>query len=396
MNNKRMLLIIFITSLFLAFITGGRSFYNTAIFLLIIFAINYFLVKNNLKKIDSNFAINREEHLVLEEVKFKYILVNKSIIPLHRAKINLILSKEFAMLSSETEILSFKANQIIELKRSFIIEKRGYYEIGKLELEVSDVFGIFVKRRELDKSINIKVYPRIKKLDKLKNEMSAFLGNVESNKSSLDDFTNIKSLREYVVGDNPRNIHFKLSARAGKTFVKNYYDSNYRELVILVDGELNAENISDSKKSNKSEELCVSLSLSISRYILENSGEIQYILTNKSNLNRKYKSIDAYSSLLEVLMLSAFDGEKSLNNYLGNILHNIRKTSSFLIVSRVMNEAIHDKLLSLKKQGSYICFYLVDVSYQKNSLLSKELEYLFLSLKASGISVFIIGDLDQL
>lgn len=389
MNNKRTFLIILVMSMILSFITGGKTFYNTWIFLLIILGLNYFIIKNNIKKIDSNFVINRETHIVSEEVKFKYILVNKSIVPVHRAKINLMLSKEFGFISSEVENLSFRANQIIELKRSFICEKRGYYEIGKLEAEVSDIFGFFIKKKILDKSINIKVYPKVVEVDKFDSRLSGFLGNVKSNKSSMDDFTNVKSIREYNVGDNPKNIHFKLSAKGAKTFIKEYYDSNYLDLIILVDGFF-SEDI-----TSKSEEICVSTSLSIAKYILEKAGEVQYILSSKSNLNTKLSSISAFSNLLENVVTSKFDGEKSLDHYLRNILRNIRKTSDFIIITRYMDELIVEMLITMRSRGSNVSLYLV--VYDKNvDGRNRDEQSMLLSLEQNGISTYLVEDLDQL
>jgi len=373
----------------LSFITGGKTFYNTWIFLLIILGLNYFIVKNNIKKIDSNFVVNRATHIVSEEVKFKYILVNKSLVPIQMAKVNLMLSKKIGFISSEVENLSFRANQIIELKRSFICEKRGYYELGKLEVEIRDVFGFFIKRKILDKSISIKVYPRVVEIDNIDNTLSGFLGNVNSNRPSMDDFTNVKSIREYNIFDNPKNIHFKLSAKGVKTFIKEYYDSNYLDITIIVDG------FFSENTKNKSEEMCVSVSLSIAKYILEKAGEVQYILSSKSNLNTKLSSVSSFSNLLEKVVTSKFDGEKSLDYFLGNILRKIRKNSDFIIVTRYIDELIVEKIITMQSRGSSVSIYLVDYT-EMVDVIKRDTQSMILSLEQNGISTYLVEDLDQL
>lgn len=383
MSSKKSLIIILLLSSLLAFVTGGQTFYNSCIFVSVILSLNYGLVKNNIKKIDSNFVINREIHEVSDQVKFKYILVNKSIIPVYLAKINLILSKEFGILSSQVEDVSFKSNEIIELRRSFICEKRGYYEIGKLELSVSDLFGFFTKKRILDKSIYIKVYPKIVEIKNIETQVGGFLGNIRSSKSANDDFTNIRSIREYQIGDNPKNIHFKLSARMGKNYVKQFYASNYLDLIVLVDGFSNLE------KNNSTEEKCISVSLSISKYILENLGELQYILNSKSNLNSKLKDISSFTNLIEDLVASSFEGDIELKDCLGNICRNIEKTSNFIIICRTIDESTHEKLKDMKKNNN-ISIYLVDYIEEKESKLILE------DLEISGISIHYIYDLNQL
>ncbi|MGB3365909.1 MAG: DUF58 domain-containing protein [Acidaminobacteraceae bacterium] len=389
MNNKGTFLIIIFMSMILSFITGGKTFYNTWIFLLIILGLNYIIVKKNIKNIDSNFVINREIHIVSQEVKFKYILVNKSLIPIHMAKVNLILSKEFGFISSEVENVSFRSNQIIELKRSFICEKRGYYELGKLEVEIRDVFSLFIKRKILDKSISIKVYPRIVEIDHIDTGLSGFLGNVKSNRPSMDDFTNVKSIREYNIFDNPRNIHFKLSAKGDKTYIKEYYDSNYLDIIIIVDG------FSSENSKNESEEMCVSISLSIAKYVLDKAGEVQYILNSKSNLNTKLTSISDFSNLLEKLVTSKFDGDKCLDYFLGNISRNIRKNSDFIIVTRYIDELIVEKIITMQSRGSNVSIYLIDYT-EMSDVIERDRQSMILSLEQNGISIYLVGNLDQL
>lgn len=389
MNNKVTFILVISIGMILAFLTAGETFYNTWIFLLIILAINYFIVRKNIKKIDSNFVINKETHIVSEEVKFKYILVNKSIVPIYKAKVNLILSKEFGSITSEVENISFKANQIIELKRSFICEKRGYYEIGKLEAEVRDLFSFFTKKKMLDKSINIKVYPKVVDISKFESRLNGFLGNVKSNRRSIDDFTNIKSNREYVIGDSPKNINFKLSARGEKTYIKEYYDSTYLDLVIVVDAFFNEDD------RNISEELCISVSLSIAKYILESNGQLQYMLSDKSNTNLKLNNLSDFSTLLENVVTRTFNGEKSLNHYLGNILRNIRKTSDFIVITRHIDEDLVGKLISMQNRGSNIILYIVDDRKENNSV-DGPIKSMTMKLESNEIRIYFIKELDQL
>lgn len=389
MNNKVTFILVISIGMILAFLTAGETFYNTWIFLLIILAINYFIVRKNIKKIDSNFVINKETHIVFEEVKFKYILVNKSIVPIYKAKVNLILSKEFGSITSEVENISFKANQIIELKRSFICEKRGYYEIGKLEAEVRDLFSFFTKKKMLDKSINIKVYPKVVDISKFESRLNGFLGNVKSNRRSIDDFTNIKSNREYVIGDSPKNINFKLSARGEKTYIKEYYDSTYLDLVIVVDAFFNEDD------RNISEELCISVSLSIAKYILESNGQLQYMLSDKSNTNLKLNNLSDFSTLLENVVTRTFNGEKSLNHYLGNILRNIRKTSDFIVITRHIDEDLVGKLISMQNRGSNIILYIVDDRKENNSV-DGPIKSMTMKLESNEIRIYLIKELDQL
>ena len=105
MKNKLYLLVILTLSLILAFVTGADTFYRAFIFILIVVIFNYILVIQNIKKIDSNFIINKETHSVGDPVKFEYILVNKSIIPIYNSKLTLILSKDFGYMDIESESL---------------------------------------------------------------------------------------------------------------------------------------------------------------------------------------------------------------------------------------------------------------------------------------------------
>ena len=380
MENKKLFIIIFLMALSLYFITGGRAFYNLSMLVLVVLLLNYLIVRNNIRKIDSNFVINREEHVVLDEISFKYILVNKSIVPIYNSSVNLVLSEDFGLFSTRLEDMSFRPNQIIELKRKFIAKRRGYYKIGKLEVQVSDLFNIFRKKRELDKSIYIKIYPKIIDFERLKEDYSGALGSINSSISSLNDFTNIRSFREYQIGDNLKNIHYKLSARNKKLYVKEFYESNYIDYTIITDGSFR------EKLRISSEEKSISISLSIAKYILSRSGQVQYIISNKSSLKQSLKNMEDFKLLYERILDSYFDSEISLGDYLKNYLRSMVTKTRFIIITSEIDKKLVGSLISMKNQANKIILYLIDCSDRE---VYREL---ILALESNDIRVLYIDE----
>ena len=123
------------------------------------------------------------------------------------------------------------------VKRPAVFRYRGVYEIGVRCLYISDFLGLYSVRLDIEIYNNVLVYPR-------KPEMNMAMKNSATdipNDSYLTVFSAEKSevsnIREYVMGDTLKSIHWKLSSKAwdGGLMVKDFNTNTSRSVYMLCD-----------------------------------------------------------------------------------------------------------------------------------------------------------------
>ena len=121
--------------------------------------------------------------------------------------------------------------------------RRGVHEIGPLLEERSDPFALAVRTTEHDVRDELLVHPVIHRLKfpaggSRQRERSNLVPRI-----SDDPLADFRALREYVPGDDPRNVHWASSARAGRLVVKDHLElRKSMRLVVLetLDGTITA------------------------------------------------------------------------------------------------------------------------------------------------------------
>lgn len=98
---------------------------------------------------------------------------------------------------------------------------RGLYKIGPLTLISGDPFGLFPWTREFKMERLVFMYPHIAPMELLTNH-GLTGGPVQSRHPMYLDTTQVRSLRQYQNGDDPRHIHWKASAAQGALMTTEY------------------------------------------------------------------------------------------------------------------------------------------------------------------------------
>lgn len=111
---------------------------------------------------------------------------------------------------------------------------RGTYEIGPVELPRADPFGFCRTVRRMGESQQISVHPRLLRLGALTTGSSRNLEGPTSDSAPQGSIT-FHGLREYVVGDDLRSVHWISTARHGKLVVRQNVDTAQPYTVVLLD-----------------------------------------------------------------------------------------------------------------------------------------------------------------
>jgi uncharacterized protein (DUF58 family) len=158
----------------------------------------------------------------------------------------LAVSNERARRSPALEVLDRRGNDeiVIEVPRlapqstypttyQLPTERRGVFQLGPLTARRGDAFGLARTTVELGGRMTFSVHPRHHPLDEPPGGVRASLdGAVQTIPFGSSVF---HGLREYVVGDDHRKIHWLSTARTGSPQVRVYRDSSVPTLSLLLD-----------------------------------------------------------------------------------------------------------------------------------------------------------------
>ncbi|MEV8512599.1 DUF58 domain-containing protein [Dactylosporangium sp. NPDC051484] len=111
--------------------------------------------------------------------------------------------------------------------------RRGVVAIGPLRVVRGDPLGLLSLARGYGGTARVWVYPRVHRL-------SAVPTGVTRSLDGRDDRVphgtiTFDTLREYVVGDELRRVHWRTSARVGELMVREQLDTSLPRLVVLLD-----------------------------------------------------------------------------------------------------------------------------------------------------------------
>ncbi len=115
--------------------------------------------------------------------------------------------------------------------------ERGVYEFGRLMLFASSELGLIKRRYQFCKSTSVPVYPSFL-------QMRTFEIMAASNRlheigvkkiRRIGQAVEFDRIKEYVVGDDPRTVNWKATARHGSLMVNQYQDEREQPMYCLLD-----------------------------------------------------------------------------------------------------------------------------------------------------------------
>ncbi len=114
-------------------------------------------------------------------------------------------------------------------------DRRGYYDVGPLQLYTGDLLGVVPQRSMQHASGHLIVYPRIVSLEALGLPTHSPLVALPAVDPLFEDPSRIMGVRPYVPGDSPRRIHWTATAATGELVVKRYQPAIARETLLCLD-----------------------------------------------------------------------------------------------------------------------------------------------------------------
>ncbi|MET8352702.1 DUF58 domain-containing protein [Micromonospora sp. NPDC005206] len=130
-------------------------------------------------------------------------------------------------------LLRLRPGRDTEVRYDVPTHRRGVVPVGPLRVTRRDPLGLVALTRPYGASTPVWVHPRIHPLTAVPTGAGRSLdGRVDGVPHGSITFD---SLREYVVGDELRRVHWRTSARVGELMVRENVDTSLPRLVVLLD-----------------------------------------------------------------------------------------------------------------------------------------------------------------
>lgn len=228
--------------------------------------------------------------------------------------------------------------------------RRGIYGFGRVRVFASTVIGLVQRRFTCDQPIDVKVYPSYLMLNRY--ELLAMSNNLTElgikRIRRAGNNTEFEQIKDYVQGDEYRNINWRASARRNQLMVNVYQDERSQQIFNLIDKGRVMQQAFDGMTLL---DYAINASLVLS-YVAVRKDDKAGLMTFNEDLDeflQAAKSSTQMQNILEALYAQETDfGETDYSALLVNVNRLIRKRSLLVLYTNFTG------LNSLQRQLPYL------------------------------------------
>jgi uncharacterized protein (DUF58 family) len=130
---------------------------------------------------------------------------------------------------------TISGSQAVLLPYSLKPNERGSYKFGDIYLRYQSTLGLFWRQVKFKAEQTVKVYSDLHSLQELSAKLSCSSELGELHKNKRGQGTDFASLKDYVSGDDSKNIDWKATARFHRPIVRTYEIEQEQRLLVLID-----------------------------------------------------------------------------------------------------------------------------------------------------------------
>ncbi|WP_136313204.1 MULTISPECIES: DUF58 domain-containing protein [Actinomyces] len=163
-------------------------------------------------------------------------------------------------------------------ERGFILPtaRRSVVTVGPVVSVASDPVGLLRRERSHTQAQLVHIHPRTVRLGvTLRGVMRDVEGAVTQELSSSD--VSFHALRDYVPGDDRRNVHWRTTARTGRLMVRQFEETHRASLLVLLD------TLPGDYETDEDFETAVSVACSLALNAITDGREV-FVLTQAGDL----------------------------------------------------------------------------------------------------------------
>jgi uncharacterized protein (DUF58 family) len=173
---------------------------------------------------------------------------------------------EGRLLDKKCYFLKIPAGRTQQTSYRHTLARRGRYVFTAFRISTKFPFALFRKSRLVDHTSEVIVFPALIPLAHLLAAVAPAVGELSHGQRGRRG--HFHGIREYRVGDDPRDVHWRSSARRGRLMVREYEDAAVRQVTLYVDNGLTPAE-QRSERALEQLERVISWAASLSAYYLE-------------------------------------------------------------------------------------------------------------------------------
>lgn len=210
-----------------------------AIAMLMLVVILFVLPRYLKRGIHLSFRKQMEQTEKGRDQQYEILVENRGKLPVNHLTVSMHLYDEKGTLIQKYKLRSRQEGADI-LRLSLSIPHCGMYRLKACQVRVYDYLWAFSSAKEVEQQMNILVLPRVGAM-KLKLPYMELQGRQaedavrEQMRYSGSESREIRQIREYQTGDTVRHVHWNLSARADRLWMKEYERENDSFSRLLLD-----------------------------------------------------------------------------------------------------------------------------------------------------------------
>lgn len=351
------LLVLWIASLVLISLYGGALSYGLywTITLIPVVSILYLVI------VILGFSIDQQlkSRTVIVGQQVDYLLELKNDSPFSYSGMKFIMFPDFFTMEKAPENMIYELTPggKVKFETGLKCRYRGSYDIGVQYVVLYDFLNIFSWKYRLLSPIKAIVKPQLISLSSLKSlETIAVINSKERlNGQSFPDAL----VRNYIMGDSIRRIHWKATARTGELKVRQYNDESNQGVSLYFEGRRYSEKPSDYLPlENKLLETVLAVSGYFARqsmpvYVTQGDGE--YLDAFLAQDEKGFEAL--YEMVSDASFYSSYSETESQLAYLDDCLGRANPVT-FMVVHELDDQVV-SKTNELTSQGIYVIIYLI-------------------------------------
>jgi len=360
-SNRIFILFVIITFIF-AFLEGGNLPYIVFYAFLLIFLLGIAVVMANSKNLEVTIVSNKDAYFSGENDDFSVVVTNNGVIPMCCLVVkNIALAELNNKYKGDAVRLGYDGDKWI--KNNIKFERRGLYDLGNVYVEFNDLFFIFKKSQNVKYNKTIKVYPKVYNIKKLDSKGMDIFKTSVSRKSGIEDIYSSLDVRKYREGDNLKKIHWRVSAKYGELFVRNFDVVSGEESNIFLDMSYNNF---EYDQTGIIEEKMVDFCVSLISYMLHKGIESKVHINCEAASEFTVDTKEQLNDLIEFFVTEKSDCKEKFVNFINANLNKIPKLSWIGIITSTVTNRLRDTLIGMKDYGySITVYYAVETEEQQ-------------------------------
>ncbi len=336
-----------------ALIQGGNLPYRIFHGLLLTFGVSLIYILSKQRSIVIQVRFDKRMYSAGDDHEFITIIKNYGILP---APYVILKNKALAKINPKYngDAVWLGPDESKWIRTTVKFNQRGIYNFGELYLNISDLFSVFERSKNMNLSVPVKVYPKLYELNRFLAKGSDIFKNSVSSKTNIEDIYSTKDIRKYYQGDNLKRVNWKVSAKHGELYVRDLDTVSGEESNLFLDMSKDNFIIDDS---GTAEEQLIDLCSSVVNY-MELKGIKTKLFINAS-IHRRFdiESRDGFNELMEYFIGQKSDSESSFVKFVNSNLTKIPKLSWIGIVTVGVSEELKDNLILMKDRGYNITVF---------------------------------------